>query len=44
MLKNWANPMGFRDSSSADGGGAILTVLSPENINFPILNTWVDAH
>ena len=32
MLKNWANPMGFRDSSSADGGGAISTVLGLKKI------------
>ena len=32
MLKNWANPTAFRDSSSADGGGANWTVLGQKKI------------
>ena len=43
MLKNWVNPTGFLDSSSADGGGANWTVLGQKK-NCPILNTCVDAH
>ena len=36
MLKNWANPTGFLDSSSADGGGANWTVLGRKKIIVPI--------
>ena len=36
MLKNWANPMGFQDSSLADGGGAILDGAGSRKIIVPI--------
>ena len=34
MLKIWANPMGFLDSSLADGGGANWTVLGQKKMSY----------
>ena len=39
MRKFCSNPTGFLDSSSADGGGAILEMLVQKLNNSPILNT-----
>eukprot|EP00555_Chaetoceros_dichaeta_P014901 CAMPEP_0198253928 /NCGR_PEP_ID=MMETSP1447-20131203/4307_1 /TAXON_ID=420782 /ORGANISM="Chaetoceros dichaeta, Strain CCMP1751" /LENGTH=57 /DNA_ID=CAMNT_0043939799 /DNA_START=247 /DNA_END=420 /DNA_ORIENTATION=- len=36
MLRNRMNGNGFRDSSSADGGGAILEMLARENVRFQL--------